>query len=777
MTKEIIDYAYASLLHDIGKFYQRTSRVSLLNTQEAACSPISKYGYHTHVHSGYTAKFFHDYLHLNDELEKGASAHHLNDERQFDKVIRQADRIASKIDRNDEEYDDEENHKRTKYQYITSRLSSIMGQVDFGKELNDSKFKLNSINQSLNPICDYKEKDLVQSVDEYKNLFDQFVDEVNKDNLLIGQPTSYKFHRMYALLYKYTTLIPSSTYETNKQTVSLFDHLKLTSAIASCLSQSDGENFYMVEFDVSGIQKFIYKITEGEKTKTKVAKSLRGRSILVSLITNSVTYAILDEFKLTQANIIFNTGGGAVILLPYLQDAKERISKLFKQITHELYKRFHTSLTLVYAIEKLDKEELHDFKSNKALSLKTTLEDKKLRKYDQIIDDQFCVETLADKELCQLCGDDYSVSQGNCQNCQDIIEVSDYYTTHDHFTILYSKEEYGQYALDLGFIKIYLYDKLPNEFINKNKFYYIDAVNHYEAGNIKLVANLVPQNDNEILTFEKIAQSLDTSYGDQKLGVLKMDVDNLGAIFAFGLKTKKDQDIALQRSLSKYITLSRFMELFFGYKLKQICLDLSNELGVNHDIFYINYAGGDDLVIIGPIYGIIKLASRIHNEFKSFVNNPNITLSGGIHIQNPKKPIRFGVQMADQALEKSKGLKENDELIKNAITIMDSTIPFNQFDDLLADVEVYRAYINDKNNPLSRTCFYNIMSQMSDKTLEEYYSIVPIIQYVLYRQIDKNHEKLRKKILKDLTTIRNQNNLSRWITIMKLVILFTREGN
>ena len=79
----------------------------------------------------------------------------------------------------------------------------------------------------------------------------------------------------------------------------------------------------MLEFDVSGIQSFIYKITEGSKTKTNIAKSLRGRSAFVTLITNAITYTILDKFKLTQANIISNTGGGALLLLPYLDDTEK----------------------------------------------------------------------------------------------------------------------------------------------------------------------------------------------------------------------------------------------------------------------------------------------------------------------------------------------------------------------------------------------------------------------------------------------------------------------
>lgn len=778
MENRNLEIAYAALLHDIGKFYQRTTNSSLLNSQEMDCTPIHNNGYHTHIHSGYTAKFFHDYLQLNGQLEKASSAHHINDDSIFDSIIRNADRIASEIDRNDENFDYEDNHKKTRYQYITSRLSSIMGNIDFGKEIYNSKFKLSSIDHCLNPSKNLVEKNTIESIDEYQTLFEQFTNDVNLDNLLIGKPTPYKFHRMYSLLYKYTTLTPSSTYETNNQTVSLFDHLKLTTAIASCLAQNNSQRFYMLEFDVSGIQKFIYQITEGADTKTSISKSLRGRSAFVSLITNAITYTILNKFKLSQANIIFNTGGGALLLLPYLENTEKIVNEEFNNITKELYKRFNTSLSVVYAIEELDKFELSNFKTEKALALKSKLEEAKLKKYRPIIDDNFCVEPLEDKEICELCGQHYVSENHKCKNCIDIINISDFYTKHDKFTIFYSTTTDKDSFMDLGFIKIYFFEDLPHEFINKQEFYYIDAVNHFNEGNVKLVANLVPKENDKILSFEEISQALDKTYGDQKLGVLKMDVDNLGAIFSFGLKQGKNENTTLQRSLSKYLTLSRFIEFFFGYKLKQICIDLSKELQIKYEnIFYINYAGGDDLVILGPIYGILQLTNRIHNEFKDFVQNPNITLSAGIHIQNPKKPIRFGIQMADKSLESSKSFKKNNYTSKNSVTIMDSTISFEEFSQTLTKIETYRNYINDSKNPLSRTGFYNIMSHMDGKNLNEYFSIIPIIQYALYRQINDDYQNLRKEILQDLVTLKNEDALSKQVTIMKLIILFTREVN
>ena len=79
----------------------------------------------------------------------------------------------------------------------------------------------------------------------------------------------------------------------------------------------------------------------------------------------------------------------------------------------------------------------------------------------------------------------------------------------------------------------------------------------------------------------------------------------------------------------------------------------------------------------------------------------------------------------------------------------------------LNKIETYRGYLNDKTNPLSRTGFYNIMSHMDNKTLDEYYSTIPIIQYSLYRQIDNSHEILRKK---NITRFNNSKKQTKKLT-------------
>lgn len=772
MNNEFLKYAYAALLHDIGKFYQRTEATSHLTEEEKVYMPYAKNGnYQTHVHSGYTYKFFEKYLKSRSDVERASSSHHIYNGNRIDEVIQKADSIASSVDYNDEIHDDFEEHKKTKYSYITARLNSIMCDIYFGKQGQKAVFPLGTIDKIFHPMPNFIPTSVEESTKEYKDLFQQFTNEVESDGELLGDlVTPYKFNRMYALLYKYTTLIPSSTFETTTPTVSLFDHLKLTTAIASCLYYNNTENFYMCEFDISGIQKFIYHITEGEETKPKLTKSLRGRSAFVSILTNSVTYAILNEFNLTQANIIFNTGGGAAILLPYLEDTESRVSQLCYDIVKKLYEKFNTNLTFVYAVEKLNKKELEQFKIEKALALKTKLDDEKHRKFMSIINDEFSFQSIGNQNICQMCGDNSSKLGKYCEQCEMMIDISDKYTRNDEMSILYDFHRNDKCDIDLGFASITFLDKNDRRLVYEDNYFYIDAVNHFNFGNVKMIANLVPQK----MTFEHMVETLGDDYGDKKLGILKMDVDNLGAIFAFGLKQNSDDEISLQRSLSKYLTLSRFIELFFSSRLKQICLDVSRELESKYEnIFYINYAGGDDLVIMGPIYGIVMLADRIKKEFKAYVCNPNITLSAGIHVQSPKKPIRFGIQMADDALETSKGYSEDDKIVKNAITIIGKTVSFEDFSNILNKVEIYRQYI--LQGKISRTGFYNIMSHIQVSSIEQFFALIPKIQYAVVRQVID--EKIRNEYLKEINSIKKMLELDRLILMMKLVILFTREVN
>lgn len=776
---KLIDVAYGALLHDIGKFYQRTYEKSDLSRRELETTRYHKNGnYYSHLHSGYTSRFLNKYLEMNNEFEKLTSEHHHIDESEhFLNIIKKADQIASAIDRQDELKDNEAENK--KGSFITARLYSVLSEVHFGKEKNDNSiFSLSTRDQMNIPDANFVRKSLKESVDEYGILFDEFADEIEKNIYLKKRVNFIAYNYMYNLLNKYLVTVPASTYGGVKSAVSLFDHLKISSAIASCLYDKtcyDQEMFYMLEIDVSGIQSFIYQVVEGSGTKPGLSKALRGRSILVGLITNAISYAFLNEFGLTVSNILFNTGGGSMILLPYNQSIEKRVMDLSKKIRKSLFDFFQTDITFVNAMLPVNKKELETFQTDKAIELKSLLGRNKMRKYQDIIDDaDFFFDKIDFNSKCNTCGRISKSEQ--CFICKMVEKISQIYTKNESFGIVYDFNKTIDIknieTLDLGFVRLlFINDK--SYLIDDEISWYVDSINNFGFGNEIMTANDVPldKDSNTILSFEKILKLTPEEYGDKKLAILKMDVDNLGGIFAFGLKASDEPRV--QRSISKYVTMSRLMEFFFGHEIKNICREVSLKINENIDdkvkngtMFYINYAGGDDLVIIGSAYSIVELALEIHKRFAKFTNNKNITISGGINFQNDKKPIRFGVQMAEEALSMS---KDGD---KNAITLLNTTVPFVEFEELLVEVKEICKFILE--GKLSRTMLFNLMSNIRDKSYMEFVCLIPRIQYILYRNV--KDQKLLDSMRYRLTKVKTDIDVKYYVLILKLVMLFTREN-
>ena len=295
---------------------------------------------------------------------------------------------------------------------------------------------------------------------------------------------------------------------------------------------------------------------------------------------------------------------------------------------------------------------------------------------------------------------------------------------------------------------------------------YIESLNQSHLGTTRLIANLVPKKNDRIIPFENMVINLvDTSYGDPKLGILKMDVDNLGAIFAFGMEK--------QRSLSKFLTLSRMMENFFGHELMNICVEVSKKMNSNisqfsdnESMFYINYAGGDDLVIMGPASGILELSKVINERFSEYTLNKNITISGGITIQSPSAPIRFGIKEAEEYLNQSKILDG-----KNGITLIHTSCKMNEYEQVLQQVNVFRKYIT--NQDISRTNFYNMMKVLDVENMEKYYRNIPILLYSLKRNV-KNKDVRQDLISKISMANMNYDQLKKLVLEMKLAIMQTR---
>lgn len=189
---------------------------------------------------------------------------------------------------------------------------------------------------------------------------------------------------------------------------------------------------------------------------------------------------------------------------------------------------------------------------------------------------------------------------------------------------------------------------------------------------------------------------------------------------------------------------------------------------------YVNYAGGDDLLIIGPWDLIIQLAKDIRETFKDFTcQNPDVNISAGVSIINKKFPIGRAALLADEALQKSKNngsyCKPKEEK-KDSISVFGETVYLESREDLKGFYELldFSIYLEKRieNKQISKSFVYSLLEmwnsnfgydkELNEKTRREKKAYVPHLKYQLARNVrDKDvREDLDKKVLKNFPWIK-----------------------
>ena len=167
--------------------------------------------------------------------------------------------------------------------------------------------------------------------------------------------------------------------------------------------------------------------------------------------------------------------------------------------------------------------------------------------------------------------------------------------------------------------------------------------------------------------------------GFERIGVLRMDVDNLGEIFKRGLGDKA--------TLTQLATLSFRTSLFFEGWLKQLC-----EQGQRKGLIYTVYAGGDDVFLLGPWDLIPDLARDIVHDFSEYTgNNPDVHLSAGMTFIGGKYPIYQAAEDAKDAIDQAKSTPK-----KNAFTFLDEPWQWDVFDNVAQKQERLEKLVTSK---------------------------------------------------------------------------------
>ena len=751
MKNNILKIAVAAFFHDIGKFALSEFFETTLSPDDykhTLYRPKNDKGNYSHIHALNTALFIEKYSkwlphELNYDHQNNldcfcnlAAMHH-KPETVLQSIITEADCMTSEIDR--QQYSSEDmdvNYKK----YLKSRLIPIFENI-FEKKLKEN-YNYQYPLQPLSPTNIFPEKTTEhnpqKAKQDYENLFQQFSEELKKlkhqDNL------SLWFEHFESLAMFYLSAIPAARAGKVTRDVSLYDHLRLTSAFASALYmyhdftntleekaiKSDRSNkFLMISGNFFGIQSFIFK-GYGDTRKYR-ARLLRGRSFYVSLLVELAANMLCRESGLPLTSIILNAGGIFTILAPNIQPVKDAIDKTQKTINKWLMAVSYGELSIGFSSVVADKGDFLDGKFtqlwDKMVNAMSFVKCQKidLNLYGGEVNDYLDQFSKGDADICKICGI-RPVTQRiapemteACSLCKDHISIGTKLVKHQILAIL-NKDTPSQ----PGILAEPIFDCYQLRFDNEpviessNILHYWDISYHDDQNSICLKNHVTRKIINAYVpTYEP-----DDQY-DDRLQLNKLSVDekehllnniekcnpkqfqtlaqmatridsknNINGTAALGILKADVDNLAMimgcglpekQYTLSRIATLSRLMNNFFALFLPSL---LFNE----YKNVYTVFGGGDDLFLIGPHNTIYELVFILQEEFSRYVcENPKIHFSAGIIVQKPNIPLDTAAESAEHSLEQSKSSG------RKRLTMFEHTIewqdlaPLNEIKDRLQE--------------------------------------------------------------------------------------------
>jgi len=709
MTDELLEVTLAALLHDVGKFAQRAV-------------PVAQRPKHTDAGADFVSRY------VPEPFRAGLypiSTHHdpLEEMDRRTKVVALADRLVTT--EQEEEQETTPGRLRSVFDFVQLKPKEDMSAIPTPEERGQEHyFPLKGLTLEDKKGLFPEEERREISKTAYDTLWQSFVSEVERLAQLPGRDLFQYIETLYYLVQKYTWCVSSAYYEAETD-ISLFDHSRVTAAIAACLWADDVSEdqldmllnrdeearqvhrFLLLGGDVSGVQDFIYTITS-----RGAAKGLRGRSVYLQLLTEAIARWLMRELELPLVNLLYIGGGNFYALLPLM--AKDKLPQLRREVSRRLLAIHGGDLYL--AVEDIPVS-VQDFGrwGQRWHEVGQALGRAKQRRFSELGDELHAAVFEpqgegGEPQFCQVCQSDEGDTKEYddvrlCRMCHSLEDLGKQIADADwlvwaevepadaadkrSWTWQEALATFGALPVPTGWVEE---ASIPAEArhiaayrIKDTRFLIEPEDKLPRAYGFRFLAQAVPRlgrdrkrddgtvgHKGEIATFTDLAEVSD---GIKRLGILRMDVDSLGLVFSEGLGE--------QASISRVATLSFLTQLFFEGWLGRICDEwpLSDE---GDGKLYLTYAGGDDLFLVGAWDAMPEVARRIQQDFADFVGgNQNVTISAGISLVTKKFPIYQAAEMAHAALDdqakRTRWLRDGKEAAKDAISFLGKPLGWKDF--------------------------------------------------------------------------------------------------
>lgn len=602
---------------------------------------------------------------------------------------------------------------------------------------------------------------------------------------------------LLSVLEGYLSYIPSSTNKAEYCDISLFDHLKITTAIASCLYDFLSENgisdysslftncedYYEKDFmllyslDVSGIQSFIYTISS-----KGALKALRARSFYLEILLENSIDVLLDRLKLSRSNLMYLGGGHCYLILPNTKFAKETICSFEKGLNEWFLSTYKTALYIASGYKECAPNNFRNQPlgsySELFKEVSAQISQKKASRYSaqQIISLNTSPKSENARE-CIVCGATDNLDEGDkCRLCASLENISSKLINNkeDNFFLILNSlvSDMGGVALPFGQY-LFIVDKeyAVNAIKSNDAYVRCYSKNKIYSG-LNVSSKMWLGDYSSASSFKELAQS---SVGIKRLGVIRADIDNLGQAFVSGFN---ENSVSISRTSAFSRNLSLFFKYYINGLLKNGRYQLTDKTTKERNATIV-YSGGDDLFIVGSWDDIICFAVDLRESLKRFTEN-TLTISAGIGIYSDSFPI---IAMARQAGGLENCSKHYDNNSKDAVTLFDAdgsnTYHWDEFINCVLG-EKYQL-IKDffsENEDSGKSLLYRMLELIRAKDDTSKLNIAKFA-YLLARLKPKDDEKKLKKYQefsgKVFDWIQNSDDRRQLVTAIYIYIYTVRE--
>jgi CRISPR-associated protein Csm1 len=521
------------------------------------------------------------------------------------------------------------------------------------------------------------------------------------------------------------------------EAVSLYDVARLHAALAAATYGSHNDQVCLIGADISGVQEFIYAIPA-----KGAAKQLRGRSLYLQLLTDACAHYLLHTTGMPICNVLYAGGGRLYLLAP--ASAIEQLDAWRNAIGSRFLSAHGGDIYLALGCIACTAEQ---YSSAIWRTLSDQIDQDKRRRFASLETEQFRrlfeptpqqwentpAEDGTDDESPLLDALSTSLQElgGDIPHAKGLriwptlpkplAGNSSWQTVLASFG--YSVEltdgagkRIGAAAPDTQapYQRLLWLGDAPADTATTFAAHRVVGTRYTVTEARRLTGPEETQlhrsnNENanlragDVMPFNLLAEQ---SCGIKRIGVLRMDVDDLGDLFGKALdrgEAKGIHQLAYTNALSS--ALSRFFEGWVGELCRQ-----HNSDGKPGGVYAV-YSGGDDLFLVGSWDRMPQLAQHIRNDFMRYVHGsawlpdqqPLISLSAGITLHGGSYPLYQAADQAAEALDIAKGFtrSRHGSWNKDAITFLGRTLSWQQFAETHILYQQLNRLISDHKVPRS----------------------------------------------------------------------------